>query len=86
MFSQNLSNDGVTECCDTTFEGVPYNDLNNAARINIGLDIINTLSKQFGVSLPVFVDNAESVNELLPIDSQLIELQVTEDETLKVEV
>ena len=73
--------------CEATFNGVEYNSgLNNGARINCDLDIVNTLSKQFGVSLPVFVDNAESVNELLPIDSQLIELQVTENETLKVEV
>ena len=80
-------NGAIAEMCEATFNGVEYNSgLNNGARINCDLDIINTLSKQFGVSLPVFVDNAESVNELLPIDSQLIELQVTEDETLKVEL
>ena len=87
MFSQNLSNDGVTECCDTTFEGVPYNDLNNAARINIGLDIINTLTEYYKFNAPIFIDNAESVSNLIEVpQSQIIRLIVSEnDKTLRVE-
>ena len=87
MFSQNLSNDGVTECCDTTFEGVPYNDLNNAARINIGLDIINTLTEYYKFNAPIFIDNAESVSNLIEVpQSQIIRLVVSEqDKTLRVE-
>lgn len=80
-------NGGIVEMCEATYNGVEYNSgLNNGARINSDLDIVNTLSKHFNLYLPVFIDNAESVNELNMIDSQMIELQVTEDETLKVEV
>lgn len=80
-------NGGIVEMCEATYNGVEYNGgLNNGARINSDLDIVNTLSKHFNLYLPVFIDNAESVNELNTIDSQMIELQVTEDETLKVEV
>ncbi|WP_276317174.1 hypothetical protein [Anaerosphaera multitolerans] len=41
---------------------MPYNDVNNAGKINAGLDIINTLSEHYDIYAPVFVDNAESVN------------------------
>lgn len=80
-------NEGIKEMCEATYCGVEYsNGLNNGARINCDLDIVNTLSREFNIAMPVFVDNAESVNTLLSINSQLIELQVTEDEKLIVEV
>lgn len=80
-------NGGIVEMCEATYNGVEYNSgLNNGARINCDLDIVNTLSKHFDLYLPLFIDNAESVNELNAIDSQMIELQVTEDNPLKVEV
>lgn len=80
-------NGAINETCEATYNGIEYNSgLNNGARINCDLDIVNTLSNQFGLFMPVFVDNAESVNELLPIDSQVIELQVTESNQLVVEV
>lgn len=79
-------NGAIAEMCEATFNGVEYSaGLNNGSRINCDLDIVNTLSNHFDIFVPVFVDNAESVNELLPIESQMIELQVTEDEKLEVE-
>lgn len=80
-------NGGLKEVCETTYEGVPYSGgLNNAARINVGLDIINTLSKHYGVSAPIFVDNAESVTRLIDIDAQVISLVVSEqDKELRIE-
>ncbi|MCD5001213.1 AAA family ATPase [Enterococcus saccharolyticus] len=80
-------NGAINEMCEATYNGVEYNSgLNNGARINSDLDIVNTLSNQFGLFMPVFIDNAESVNVLQQIDSQMIELQVTEDKKLEVEV
>ncbi|WP_414842168.1 ATP-binding protein [Enterococcus saccharolyticus] len=79
-------NGAISETCEATYNGIEYNSgLNNGSRINCDLDIVNTLSKQFGVYMPVFVDNAESVNELVAIDSQMIELRVTKDNQLVVE-
>lgn len=75
-------NGGYAECCEATVNGVPYRDLNNAMKINAGLDIINTLQKYYGTSAPVFVDNKESVNELISLESQLICLVVTADKEL----
>lgn len=80
-------NGGLQEVCETTFEGVPYSSgLNNAARINVGIDIINTLTEHFGIRAPIFVDNAEAVTRLIDTDSQLISLVVSEqDKQLRIE-
>jgi DNA repair exonuclease SbcCD ATPase subunit len=79
LFEQQI-NDGLKETCQTMYEGVPYSNLNNAAKINIGLDIINTLSDHYGISAPVWIDNAEAVTKLIDIDSQLITLVVSEND------
>ena len=83
MFDQQI-NGGETECCDCLIQGVPWQDVNNAAKINAGIDIINILSDHYGVAAPIFVDNSESINELLPVKSQLIRLIVTNDSHLKI--
>ncbi|MEK3993669.1 AAA family ATPase [Psychrobacillus sp. FSL K6-2365] len=82
----NQINGGLNEVCETTYNGVPYSSLNNAMRINVGLDIIETLSNHFGIVAPIFVDNAEAVTKLNAIDAQIISLVVSEeDKTLRVE-
>ena len=75
------------ETCKATVNGVAYNStLNSAARINAGLDIIRTLCEHYKVQAPVFVDNAESVNNLLRIPSQTVEMRVTtEDLTVTIQ-
>lgn len=80
-------NGGVNECCETTYNGVPYSGgLNNAARINAGLDIINTLSEHYGFVAPIFVDNREAVTELIETKAQVISLVVSKpDKALRVE-
>ena len=45
------------ECCDTLIKGVPFQDANNAAKINAGIDIINTLTDHYDITAPIFVDN-----------------------------
>lgn len=82
-----LVNGGVEPTCETTYQGVPYSSLNHGARINVGLDIINTLSEYYGFTAPVFIDNREAVTELIDIDSQIINLIVSkEDKELRVEL
>ncbi|EHZ6914647.1 AAA family ATPase [Listeria monocytogenes] len=80
-------NGGIDECCETIYNGVPYNSgLNNAARINGGLDIINALTEHVQVRATIFVDNRESVTELIDTESQLVSLIVSErDKNLRVE-
>jgi hypothetical protein len=77
MFNVML-NGNVEECCETTYKGVPYRSMNNAARINVGLDIINALTSYFKVNAPVFIDNAEAVTDFIATNSQTIKLIVDE--------
>lgn len=74
------ANGGIEERCDVVFDGVPYMGLNSGAKINVGVDIINTLSRHFGVSVPLFVDNAESVTNLEYAATQVIRLVVSESD------
>lgn len=91
LFQEQI-NGGIKEDCEVMIpsEGgrmVPYAFANNAARINAGLEIIDVLSKHWGLSIPVFVDNAESVTRLTQMDTQLIRLVVSEaDKKLRLEV
>lgn len=71
-----LVNGNIEECCETTYKGVPYRSMNNAARMNVGLDIINALTSYFKVNAPVFIDNAEAVTSFIPCHSQVIQLFV----------
>ncbi|WP_282926912.1 AAA family ATPase [Helcococcus kunzii] len=78
-------NGSIIETAEVTVNGVPYSDVNNAGKINAGLDVINTLSKKLGKDVPIFVDNAESVNKLRDTKAQIVELIVSEDKELKIE-
>lgn len=71
-------NGGVVENCKALINGVPFSDANTASKINAGIDIINTLCEFYKVSAPVFVDNRESVIDLIKSKSQIINLIVSE--------
>lgn len=77
-------NGGEKLTCVCTVNGTPYPDVNNAGKINAGLDIINAICNAKGVCAPIFVDNAESVNEIQPTMSQKILLYVSNDSQLTV--
>lgn len=64
---------------------IPYGTANTGSRMNADLEIINVLSAQYEVSLPVFADNCESVNKLRSTDAQMILLTVTTDTEMKIE-
>ena len=91
LFQEQL-NGGIKDDCEVmipTEDGrmVPFTFANNAARINAGLEIIDTLSKHWNLTMPVFIDNAESVTRLLKMDTQVIRLVVSEpDKKLRLEV
>ena len=74
------ANGGVEDRCDVVHDGVPYMSVNNGMKINLGIDIINTLSTAYGVRVPLFVDNAESVTSLESSSSQVIRLVVSEND------
>ena len=91
LFKKNITNDGIEDCCEILIpsaagSNVNFGSANNAARINAGLEIIDVLSEHYGVSLPLFVDNAESIVRLSDINTQVIQLVVSEqDKELRLE-
>lgn len=74
------ANGGIEDRCDVVYGGVPYINVNNGAKINVGIDIINTLSRSYGVTVPLFIDNAESVTKIESSDTQIIRLVVSEND------
>lgn len=83
LFEEQV-NGGLNPTCITLVNGVPFGSANTAGKINAGLDIINTLCKVNDINAPVFLDNRESVTELIPTESQIISLIVDPtQETLK---
>ena len=77
MYRQQIEDEKQVADCVCYIDGVRYADKNNAGKINAGLDVINTLCAFHKVNAPIFIDNAESVNEFIPVASQLITLVVT---------
>lgn len=86
MYERNITNDGEKEICEPLINGVPYsNNLNYASKVNAGIDVINAISRWIGVSMPVFIDNKESVVNTIESYGQVITLVVDPNcETLEV--
>lgn len=79
-------NGGIEECAETLYQGVPYPNLNNGSKINIGLDVTRTLSEHFDFEPPIFIDNKEAVTSLIDVNAQVIALVVSEkDKKLRIE-
>jgi DNA repair protein SbcC/Rad50 len=83
MFDQQVNGE-VAETCEIMVDGVPWAELNNAMKINSGVDVMKTLSNHYGIYPPCWFDNAEALNEIIPMDTQTIKLYVTDDKTLTI--
>lgn len=76
---------GSIPVCETMYNGVPFSDLNTAAKALVGIDIINALSAFYKVQAPIFIDNRESITWIPDTDSQIINLIVSpKDKQLRV--
>lgn len=88
LFERQI-NGGYNPVCEPMINGQAYSTaLNSGHKILAELDIIQALQRIYDVSVPVFLDNAERINDFnIPeMDCQLITLSVTEDPELVVEV
>ncbi len=84
LFDYTLDGNPV-ETCIPLCDGVPYGSANTASQVNAGLDIINALCGYYGICAPIFIDNRESVNNIIPVQSQIINLVVTNDNKLTIQ-
>lgn len=83
-FINEQINGGEKITCECLVDGVPYADVNSAGKINAGLDIINSICRTQGVSAPIFIDNAEGINQPIASLSQRVMLEVNDNKELKV--
>ncbi len=72
-------NGGQVPACVTLVNGVPYPDANTASKINASLDIIRVFSEFYDVQAPVFIDNRESVVNIIDTGMQIVNLIVSAD-------
>lgn len=80
------NNGGLKEVCDAVYNSNAWPDLSTSEKIKCGIDIIETLSRHYGKSVPVLVDRQESVTRLPESDKQFISTVVSrEDEILRIE-
>ncbi len=69
-------NGNVEEICETRFEGIPFADVNFAGKAQAGIELINLLNKYHQVSLPIWLDNKESITTIPKTDNQIVNLKV----------
>lgn len=86
MFDTQI-NGGMKEICevlvpDGNGNNIAFSVANNAGRINACIEIINFISDVWGVRLPLFIDNAESIVKLADTETQIIQLIVSEKDKI----
>lgn len=84
LFDKTIDGGEFEACIATNKAGVPISSTNTAEKINAGLDIINALCRFHNVTAPIFIDGRESVNQLIPTESQIINLIVSNDKSLTI--
>lgn len=87
VFTDETQSGEIIETCKLMKDGIEYKNLNYSDQLLCKIDLLRGFQKIQGVQLPIFADNAESINsERLPeIEQQMIVLEVS-DGDLKVEV
>lgn len=83
LFKENI-NGTIENTCNVYINNVPYEDVNFASKINAGVEIINVLSIALDYFVPLFVDNTESVSNIIPSYTQTIYLEKVKNEKLKI--
>ena len=77
-------NGSIVPAFEIKMDGKEYSKLSTAERIKAGLELTEVLIKQSGTSIPVFIDNAESILKYTAPTAQLITAKVKSGE-LKIE-
>lgn len=88
MFKPQI-NGGYEQVCNPLIKGTSYySTLNHGNKILAEIDICRAFQKSADVQAPIFIDDAESVDDwrIPQMENQLIILERTNDKELKVEV
>jgi predicted nuclease with TOPRIM domain len=84
LYKENLV--GTTEecCIARNKKGVKIANTNTAEKIQAGLEIIRVLSDNAGLSVPIFIDNRESISVIPQMNCQIINLYKTNDNQINI--
>lgn len=83
MYDFTLDGNPV-ETCTPLVDGTPYQTANDARRVNAGIQIANAISRAYDISVPMWVDGAESVNRVETASGQQIILRVSDSPELTI--
>ena len=83
MYDFTLEGNPV-ETCTPLVDGTPYQTVNTARRINAGIEIAGAISRAHDISVPIWVDGAESINRVQPTSGQQIILRVSDSPELMI--
>ena len=85
FYEQNKTNDDEKDVCKAIdVDGIDYDNTNDGTVINIGVDIINGISKASNIFVPLFVDRKESAEYIVPVEQQTIFLQCVYGQPLEI--
>jgi DNA repair exonuclease SbcCD ATPase subunit len=85
MFDYIMSSGELKETCEVLYEGRAT--MSGGEQIYVGIDIANTLTEHWGVSMPLLVDNLQDLTKPIETDRQFIGLKTEEiDFTIKEEL
>lgn len=84
FFDINMTNDGIKDICTPLLDGIEYDGLNKEGTITAGIDIVRGLMEAYGINVPLFIDEGESVENInRPENIQTIELKFVPGAELK---
>lgn len=76
FFDINMTNDGIKDICTPMLDGIEFDGLNKEGTITAGIDIVRGLMEAYGINVPLFIDEGESVENITrPAETQTIELR-----------
>lgn len=61
-------------CVDDSKNLVEFSELSTGKKIIAGIKLIKVLSDDLGIELPLFIDNAEGVDDITNLDTQVVKL------------
>jgi hypothetical protein len=86
LFKQNKGDGEFKPDFEVQMDGKDYSKLSLSEGIRAGLELRDVLSQQSGVTVPCFIDNAESITNFKQPNGQLITSRVVAGKELTIEV
>src|SRR5699024_141602 len=79
LFEKNKSNDEIKETCILRFKGIKYQDLSYSTKIIAALEVVRAFQKFYNVTVPIALDNAESITGSVNTGAQTFFMKVKEE-------